>query len=358
MLSDIAAVYKSNGFECILLTGIMPDAKEHFAEIVMLKAYNRSSSIGRMVSWAQFTIASRKWLLKNNFDNLFTVSNPPFALYLPYFTNKLKTVNRSILIYDLYPDILGHIMPGVISKILKNILSFLNKKSFKDINIYAPSDTIGKAIRSYTSTIVTTIYNWVDTAKYLSIPKKQNRFLIEHNLTDKFIVLYSGNLGKTHDISTIIKTASDLQLNEQICFVFIGHGEGMQLIKNEVDKGSRNIKVFNWQSEEQFAHSIAAGDIAWVSYKNGLEEFSIPSKLAYYFSTATPVISIGNRNSELAEIITGNNAGFAVENGNSEELTNIILNIAKNNSSELRNNAREIAIKLFSQKNASAFYHI
>lgn len=47
---------------------------------------------------------------------------------------------------------------------------------------------------------------------------------IQHQLTEKFVVMYSGNLGITHDIESIVLTAEILKENTAIQFVIIGDG--------------------------------------------------------------------------------------------------------------------------------------
>lgn len=54
------------------------------------------------------------------------------------------------------------------------------------------------------------IYNWVHTEHIKPIEKIDNIFLKEHHLEDKFIVLYSGNMGMTHDIDILVDVAKNL----------------------------------------------------------------------------------------------------------------------------------------------------
>ena len=56
------------------------------------------------------------------------------------------------------------------------------------------------------------------------IRKTENPFILKHNLLDKFVVMYSGNIGFTHNVESIIEIAEEIKENEDIIFLIIGEG--------------------------------------------------------------------------------------------------------------------------------------
>ena len=67
------------------------------------------------------------------------------------------------------------------------------------------------------------VYPWTDTSFIKPICKNENWFLAQNKLIDKRVVLYSGNMGITHDLITVLKVAKKLpQLNHLniISFLF------------------------------------------------------------------------------------------------------------------------------------------
>lgn len=358
LLCDIAQEYKNIGYNCTLICGNRITGDEVFDKVITFTSYDRSSALSRLQTWWKFYKEAKLWLKENtsSFDELFLVSNPPLLFYLPHFHSPLQSKKLHALVYDLYPDILHKMFSSALTWLPGIILAGLNKKSLKLFaNIYTPSETLSKTVRAYTTNKVTTVYNWSDFSKIAIVPSGANRFLKENNLLDKFIVLYSGNLGRTHDVKTML-ACSRLTVNKpEIAYVFIGAGEGMEEIKKMIADGSKNIYCFNWQDETMFSYSISCGDLAWVGYKKGFEDFSIPSKLPYYLASGTPVIMIGETGSELAMLLTNNKIGYAVTNDDASTLASIITNAVKNKDVAMKERCRNFAATYFSKANAKKF---
>lgn len=56
------------------------------------------------------------------------------------------------------------------------------------------------------------------------VPKVDNPFIKEHHLEGKFVVMYSGNIGYTHHVETIVALALLLRNEFDIHFMVIGGG--------------------------------------------------------------------------------------------------------------------------------------
>lgn len=358
MLNDIAGVYKSNQWKTTLICGYTPPLFSNFDEIIHFTSYNRSGTLNRFNTWWKFTQETFSYLSKNKLatSRFFMVSNPPFLFY---FTKKLKKLYPEsqfhFLIYDLYPNILRE-YSKLLSVPFYGPMKYLNKVNFDLADkLFTPSISLSKAVKNYTKKSVETIYNWTDTRSIFPVLKAENKFLLENNINSKFLVLYSGNLGITHDVDTIINTASLIK-DPEIDFMFIGEGTGMAALDSSILKGTKNIKRFGWQPDAMFSHSIAAGDVAIVSYKNGMEGYSIPSKLPYYFATGTPVIMIGNLESELGNIILNNKLGWVVPNDHAEELAKLLEQLNIEGFDDYKNRVINFVKENWSMLNASKFY--
>lgn len=71
---------------------------------------------------------------------------------------------------------------------------------------------------------ISIIHNWSNEYLMKVIPKESNYLLDKYNLRDKFIVEYSGNLGRIHEFGTILNAAKELKDNKDMVFLFIGDG--------------------------------------------------------------------------------------------------------------------------------------
>ena len=68
------------------------------------------------------------------------------------------------------------------------------------------------------------VHNWADPTEIRPVIKSENWWLTEHGLDDKFIVLYSGNIGLSHDLGTLISVAEILSDRDDLRIVVIGEG--------------------------------------------------------------------------------------------------------------------------------------
>lgn len=357
MLCDIADVYNKNGWECDLMSGANPPVVASFKKIRLFTKYNRESIFSRLYSWIGFTwkaYSSKR--TGEPYDRIFAVSNPPFLAFILPALGKRNKADTCMLIYDLYPDVLTAYSRSIFSKIISSITSRLNRKYFPKISrIFTPSESLADAVKKYDDREISVIYNWVDLSGIKPVDQKLNTFLQTHNLTEKFIVLYSGNFGKSHDDETLINAIQSFKHQDKIHFLFIGEGPGIDNISDKTM--DYPVTVLPLQNDTTFPYSIASGNIALISYKNGFEGYSIPSKLPYYFATGTPVIMIGNPKSELARIITDNNLGYVVPNHKSDELVRLIQKLADHSIITLHGNIIDFVKENWSLKNAEYFYY-
>lgn len=135
-------------------------------------------------------------------------------------------------------------------------------------------------------------------------------------LSGKFVVLYSGNLGRVHDLEPIIEVAHHLRDHHEIQFVFVGDGAQLPALQQSTHaRGLTNIRFFPPQPRDQLSATLAAGDIHFVTLRAGCEGLVFPSKLAGICAIGRPVIVIGPRDSNLLTSVEkhGLGHGFATD---------------------------------------------
>ena len=61
----------------------------------------------------------------------------------------------------------------------------------------------------------------------------ENWFVKKHGLMYKKVIVYSGNMGHTHDLMTLMQTAKELQnIEKSFHFLFIGDGSQKESLQN------------------------------------------------------------------------------------------------------------------------------
>ena len=131
-------------------------------------------------------------------------------------------------------------------------------------------------------------------------------------LEGKFIVAYSGNLGRVHDLNPVLKVAEILHTETSIAFVFIGAGAQRAVLESRATAlGLGNVHFHPAQPRCQLAETLAMADIHLVTLLPGCEGLVFPSKLYGVAAVGRPVIFIGPPDCELAGLLTRHDFGLA-----------------------------------------------
>jgi glycosyltransferase involved in cell wall biosynthesis len=217
----------------------------------------------------------------------------------------------SVVIFDLYPNALKLI--GITEKnITYKLWKKINTKvfSFAD-KIYVLSDRMNELLQEYVQKEkITTVELWSSSSDFKPIPKEQNEFLLKHNLQEKFLVLYSGNLGLGHNLEVLVNLAKEFQSYTDIHFLIIGDGIQKKSMIELVNQWSlENISFLPFQDILMLPFSLAAADISVVTMNSNVTNFSLPSKFFNAIAVGSPILAIGGKNSELEVIVKRNNVG-------------------------------------------------
>src|SRR6478672_9607838 len=240
---------------------------------------------GKVVSGLLFCVRSGLHLLRHSQRGnvLLVTTAPPYLPILGWLANLCFKLPYICLIYDLYPDIA--IQLNVVSQ--KHWLAQLWHKINQAVwersrQIIVLSPTMKQRITAKYPSLadkISVIHSWANPTAIVPIEKQDNWFAAQHQLTEKFTVLYSGNVGRCHDMETILAAASQLQ-KEAIQFVFIGSGAQYQGCINQAkDLGLTNCLFLPYQDKQTLPYSLTACDLYLVCIRRCLEGWLAPSKL-------------------------------------------------------------------------------
>ncbi|MBW4587606.1 MAG: glycosyltransferase family 4 protein [Aetokthonos hydrillicola CCALA 1050] len=257
-------------------------------------------------------------------------SNPPYAGILGLFFRIFKGGRFYFLLQDIFPE--SAVIAGVIKKesIFFNFFSYLNNIIYNSSNYtIVLSSSMQKFIEQKTGLKdkFCVIENWA--IEHINLSNKQdNPFAIQHSLDKIFTVLYSGNMGRLHDIETIVEAANLLK-NSPIQFVFIGDGPKKKIIEQTIEKYQlKNILLLPFQTRENISLSLTACDISLVSLIPGAESIVAPSKLYGMLAAGRGIVAISSPNSYIDNLLTTYGCGINSPPHNPEHLANTILELS------------------------------
>jgi hypothetical protein len=331
--------------------GVLLDSKIRIRKII---EYKKGSTIQRMITWLVGTlqiIFIVKLFHRNS--ELFIVSNPPTNAFLPVFCK-----NRySALIYDVYPD--GLIAGGFVKRnsIIVKLWSKANKYFYhRAKSVFTITHGMAKVISQYVDlNRINVVPLWPSSGITNRIERCNNKFIMNNNLQDKFIVMYSGNIGFGHSVDLLVEIADKLKNEKDLVFVIIGEGWAKEkLLKIKKNRELSNIFFFPWQPIKLLNHSLSAAHIAYVSIEDSIAEICIPSKTYNLIKLNVPILSTSGKSSELYNLITKYNLGACYEKGEINKIiefirlmksdsifyNDIVTNIKKY-SIEIENNAKQ-----------------
>ena len=209
-------------------------------------------------------------------------------------------------------------------------------------------------MESIDSDTIKIIHNWSNggTVKPIEVASNLRR---EWELDGRFIVGYSGNLGRAHEFETLLEVVEQLKAVPEILFLFIGGGALMEALKQAaVSRRLDNFVFKPYQPREQLRQSLGMPDLHLVVLRPEMEGLIVPSKIYGILAAGKPTLFIGDPLGEIPSILRESDSGVIVESGDSEGLVKQILELRDNLDRVKRMgiNARAVFDERYSQSRA------
>jgi glycosyltransferase involved in cell wall biosynthesis len=296
---------------------------------------------------------------------LLIVSNPPFLPLLGFLLKKIKNQRYIYLVHDIYPDIairLGYLKKNSIIVKIWNQIHYRILKKAEEIIVLGDFmvEKLKEKYPDLDNNKIKIIHNWADEKKILPIKKEENWFVKKYHLSNKIVILYSGNIGLFQDLKSIIKTAEKLKNHDDILFLFIGDGGGLKELKRMAKENNlTNVNFLPYQLKKDLSYSLSSADISIVTMEKGIEGLAVPSKLYGILASGRAVLGLVGKNCEVADIVKDAKCGFRIDQGDVNKLVEKIKYIY-NNPQALENmgkNSRQYFEKHFTRSKMTREYY-
>jgi colanic acid biosynthesis glycosyl transferase WcaI len=150
------------------------------------------------------------------------------------------------------------------------------------------------------------------------------RFRAKHGLSDKFVVMYSGNHSPCHPLDTLLEAAVRLTAYPQFAFCFVGGGkEFAKVQKFAQQRQMNNILCLPYQPLDELSASLSAADLHVVVLGEPFVGVVHPCKIYNVLRIGAPFLVIGPRDSHLTDILADSDVsrqGTAVAHGEVEQV--------------------------------------
>lgn len=281
-------------------------------------------------------------------DYIFTISQPPIlGGVLGVFGKHIKKAKLIYNIQDFNPEQIQAV-DFTHNKLLLSAMMALDKFSCcqADKVVVVGRDMV-ETLQSRFSDLPPFAYinNWINEKEIFPLPSSDEQvmqFKRKYGLQDKFVIMYSGNIGLYYDLFNIEKVIQKFQNVQDVVFAFIGEGSVLERLKNfQREQEIRNIIFIPYQDKASLVYSLNAGDVHFVVNARGIKGVSVPSKLYGVMAAGKPVLGILEESSEARLIIEEARCGLSVSPGDYQAVYGLIKTfIEMRGSSELEQMGR------------------
>ena len=326
--AELGRVDILTGHPDTLAKGQLPGVHLHPA-----KAYHRGNNFRRFASWLRYSLHSGFWLWsRERSAPVLVFSNPPLAIWTCWLLNRLCGIRYAVMVHDIYPDAVERL--GILSR--RNPIAVLwrwfNRMAYQRANVVM---TLGQHMANHVGQQfdpaktgageIIIIEPWADETKLGIQEKVDNWFAKKYGQTDKMTVMYSGNMGRGHDIESILSAADSLRDRSQISFLLIGAGAKWKTIQAHIDEHQPpNMTLLPWQPEEDLPFTLTTADLGVVSLETELSGLAVPSKAFYFLAAGVPIVAICESNTELADVVYKYGCGRVVAPGNPDGIVRVL----------------------------------
>lgn len=277
-------------------------------------------------------------------DYVFTISQPPvLGGLLGVIGKHLKKAKLIYNIQDFNPEQVKAVeFTG--NKLILNAMMLMDKHSCKaaDKVIVVGRDMVDTLRHRFGKKMVPYAYinNWIDEKEIYPLPEGNagvRKFRKRYGLDNRFVMMYSGNIGLYYDLPNLLKLIAQFQQEKEVVFAFIGEGSVLEELKEYQQKHQlENVVFIPYQEKKDLIYSLNAGDVHFVMNAKGIKGVSVPSKLYGVMAAGKPVLGILEEGAEARLIVEEAQCGRVVSPEDYEAIRNLIREfIQKRNSEEL-----------------------
>lgn len=249
-------------------------------------------------------------------DVVIVMTDPPL---LAVALAPVAVVKRLVLVnwlQDLYPEIAVALRVGAAKLVAPLLVAARNAT----LRMARMNIVISERMRDRLLTLktpperVAVIANWCEDERITPIAAQENPLRAQWRLRGKFVVGYSGNLGRAHEFQTLIEAADDLRDERDILFVFIGEGYLTPFLKQEVARRElgEKFRFLELQDSQALPLSLTVPDIHWLSLPDDMEGLLLPSKLYGIAAAGRPIVAVADPLGEIGALITRHECGVAI----------------------------------------------
>jgi glycosyltransferase involved in cell wall biosynthesis len=297
--------------------------------------FGKGSTLARLIDFLLFyALATLKLLRLPRHDVVVPFTTPPLIVLAAVITRWFKRHRVVYWVMDLYPEVAvahGMFKPRSLRTRLLTAISRWACRRCAAVVALGPCMKQRLIKHGVAQDKIEIISVWADREELSPIPRDANPLREAWNLSDDFVVMYSGNFGLAHDVDTILAAIDELHDEPGLRFLFVGSGKGLARLKSHCKtQGLNRVMIQPYQPREALNDSLNVGDVHLVSQTDNMNGLIVPCKLFGILAVARPVLYVGPDDAAVAQIIQESEAGSVILCGDTPALIEGIMEMKTN----------------------------
>jgi glycosyltransferase involved in cell wall biosynthesis len=312
-------------------------------ERVWTSRFGRGRLVFRSIDYLTFYLAAAWALLRTarRGDVVVAMTDPPMLSVIITPIAKLRGARVVNWLQDTFPEVAQALgVGGSIAVVPFALLRWVRNASLRraDMNIAIGELVAGRLARiGLKASRIRVVPNWADCGAIKPLARTENRLRTTWNISQDFVVGYSGNLGRAHEIETLLDAIRIIEEGNRgasatpaIRWLFIGGGLLFDRMKREAtERGLKSVQFRGYQPREHLSESLSAADVHIVSLRPELEGLIVPSKFYGVAAAGRATLFIGSADGEIARLIFRHECGVVVAPGDGAGLARAVTGLAR-----------------------------
>jgi glycosyltransferase involved in cell wall biosynthesis len=343
---DLARELRRRGHRVTVLTGYpnYPSGKlydgfrlavrrrEHDGDIPVIRAfeypYHGRRALGRILNYVSFMLAAPLGSIGAGPFDVIYVWHPPLTVGVAAWLT--GAIHRAPFVYDVqdvWPDaaiLSGILRPGLVADVLRVVERFVYRRA---AHILVPTEETRQNLlaKGVVPAKVTSLPHWVDAEQFDDTARAERDALrAQLGWTDKFVLLFTGNLGLVQGLDTVIEAAARVS-RPDVCFAFVGDGadrDRLQELSATFGLHDR-VRFIDRQPARRMPAFMAAADALLVHLRpSELSRTVIPTKTLSYLAAGRPILMA--MEGAAAALVEGAGAGIIAPPGDAASLADAV----------------------------------
>ncbi len=329
-------------------------ARETVAGVAVVRVWStrfgRDRLLGRAVDYATFTCAAAwaLWRAARRPDVIIAMTDPPMLSVMAAAVGRLRRATLVTWMQDVFPEVAEALGLGR-GRLSRRGLALLRRLRDASLRAAGVNVAVGARMAAHLASggvpreRIAVIGNWADGQLIRPVPHGDNPLRRKWGLEGAFVVGYSGNLGRAHEVETILGAIEAVERQQdggsgptgpRILWLFIGGGAQREALMREArQRRLASVRYQPYQPRERLAESLSVADVHLISLRPELEGLIVPSKAYGIAAAGRPAIFIGDPGGEIATLLDTHRCGVTVPIGDSVRLARTVRDLAASHES-------------------------